>query len=109
MRGATYFAVMNCGRYCHAIVAALTVAVAVGCAQQPTIPTAALTSSAVPTAPATVVQFDPQWMGLVPNQPQGWEELNRRITSDFQQFSLRPTDEGENRFGCNGCAPWTST
>jgi len=107
LRGATYFAVMNCGRYCHAIVAALTVAVAVGCAQQPTIPTAALTSSAVPTAPATVVQFDPQWMGLVPNQPQGWEELNRRITSDFQQFSLRPTDEGENRFGCNGCAPWT--
>jgi hypothetical protein len=99
---------MNCGRYCHAIVAAITVAVAVGCAAlQPAIPTAALTSSAVPTAPATVVQFDPQWMGLVANQPQGWEELNRRITGDFQQFNLRPTDETESSYGCNGCAPWT--
>ncbi|MDT5081075.1 MAG: hypothetical protein QOJ80_5712 [Mycobacterium sp.] len=81
---------------------------AVGCsAQQPNSQTAEPTSSAVPFAPATAVQFDPQWMGLVQNQPQGWKELNRRITSDFQQFSLRPTDEGENRFGCNGCAPWT--
>jgi hypothetical protein len=25
----------------------------------------------------------------------------------FQQFDLRPTDETETRFTCNGCAPWT--
>jgi hypothetical protein len=101
---------MNYGRHCHTIVAATTVAVAVGCAaQQPAMPTAGPTSSAVSAAPATVVQFDPQWMGLVANQPQGWEELNRRITSDFQQFNLRPADELDNPFGCNGCAPWTAT
>jgi hypothetical protein len=57
--------------------------------------------------PTTVTQFDPQWMGLVPDQPQGWKELNRRITGEFQQFSLRPADETEMRMGCNGCAPWT--
>jgi hypothetical protein len=46
-------------------------------------------------------------MGLVPDQPQGWKELNRQITGEFQQFSLRPADETERRFNCNGCAPWT--
>jgi hypothetical protein len=46
-------------------------------------------------------------MGLVPDQPQGWKEFNRRITGEFQQFSLRPADETERRFNCNGCAPWT--
>jgi len=55
----------------------------------------------------TVTQFDPRWMGLIPNQPQGWKELNRLITAEFQQFSLRPADETERRFNCNGCAPWT--
>jgi hypothetical protein len=92
----------------RAIVTALIAAVAVGCtAQQPNSQPAESTSPPVPVAPATAVQFDPQWMGLVPNQPQGWQELNRRITGDFQQFSLRPTDEDEIGFGCNGCAPWT--
>lgn len=46
-------------------------------------------------------------MGLVPDQPRGWKELNRTITGECQQFSLRPADETERRFNCNGCAPWT--
>lgn len=92
----------------HPTVAAIIVAVAVGCtAQQPNPPMPEPTPSAIPVALATATQFDPQWMGLVPNQPRGWEELNRTITGDFQQFSLRPIDESEYRYGCNGCAPWT--
>ena len=59
--------------------------------------------------PPTVSQFDARWMGLVPNQPQGWEERNRRINSDFQQFNLRPANETELPQRCNGCAPWTVT
>lgn len=84
---------------------------AVGCStQQPADPRASsstLTSaSAAPAPPPTVSQFDPRWMGVLPDQPMGWAELNRRITGDFQQFSLRPTVETEYRYGCNGCAPW---
>ncbi|KAA0081345.1 hypothetical protein CIW52_22355 [Mycolicibacterium sp. P9-64] len=70
-------------------------------------PGAASPSAAPAPTPTTVTQFDPQWMGLVPDQPRGWKELNRRITGEFQQFSLRPADETEMRMGCNGCAPWT--
>jgi hypothetical protein len=65
-----------------------------------------VSTTAAPTS-TTVSQFDARWMGLVPNQPQGWNELNRLITAEFQQFSLRPADETERRFNCNGCAPWT--
>ena len=84
------------------------VPVAVACtAQQPNSETAEPTSSAVPVAPTTVSQFDARWMGLVPDKPQGWEEFNRSITGEFQQFNLRPTDETEFMYGCNGCAPWT--
>jgi hypothetical protein len=94
----------------HPTVAAIMVAVAVGCAaQQPNPPVQDPTPSAVPVAPAAAVQFDPQRLGLVPDQPQGWEELDRWITSDFQQFGLRPVDDTEYRYGCNGCAPWTAT
>jgi hypothetical protein len=85
---------------------------AAGCStQQPADPQASssmLTGvSAAPAPPLTASLFDARWMGLQPNQPQGWAELNRRITGDFQQFSLRPADETEYRYGCNGCAPWT--
>jgi hypothetical protein len=58
--------------------------------------------------PGTAVQFDPRWMGLVPNQPQGWEELYRSVTADFQQFDFRPVGDTEFMRGCNGCAPWTA-
>jgi hypothetical protein len=97
----------------HLVSAALMVAAA-GCSTQqsadppPQASSSSVTSApAVPTPPPTVSQFDARWMGLVPNQPQRWEELNRRITSEFQQFNLRPTDDTESRYGCNGCAPWT--
>ena len=87
--------------------------VAAGCGSQSADPSpqasssSATSSSAAPPPSSTVSQFDARWMGVTPNQPQGWEELNRRITGDFQQFSLRPVNETETRYGCNGCAPWT--
>jgi hypothetical protein len=91
----------------HPTVAAIIVAVAVGCsAQQPNLPVPEPTSSAAPVTQATAIQFDPRWMGLVPNQPQAWEEFNRTITGEFQQFGLRPVNDTEYRHGCNGCAPW---
>jgi hypothetical protein len=97
------------------LVSAALVVLAAGCSAQqaadplPQASSPSVTNSSAGPVPSTttVGQFDAQWMGLVPNQPQGWEELNRRITGEFQQFSLRPTDETETRFTCNGCAPWT--
>jgi hypothetical protein len=87
------------------------VILAVACSAQqsadPSPQASSVTSpSAAPTSP-TVSQFDGRWMGLTPNQPHGWEELNRRITSEFQQFNLRPADDTESMYGCNGCASWT--
>jgi hypothetical protein len=98
-----------------AAIALVGVIVAAGCsAQQDAEPSPQASSPAVTSSPAapapsstTVTQFDPHWMGLTPDQPQGWKELNRTITGEFQQFSLRPADETDMRYGCNGCAPWT--
>jgi hypothetical protein len=103
---------VNTGRHVFApLVSAAVVVAAVGCStQQPADSQASSSLATSPSAapgPPTVGLFDARWMGLAPNQPQGWEELNRRITGDFQQFSLRPADETEYRYGCNGCAPWT--
>ncbi len=74
-------------------------------APQPQTPSATANSStAAPVpAPITVSQFDPQWMALETTQPWNWEESDRRITSELQQFGLRPTDETENPRRCNGC------
>jgi hypothetical protein len=89
-------------------------AVSVGCSTQQSAdpsPQASPSSvtSASPVAPPTVAsQFDPRWMGVVPNQPQGWVELSRSITGEFQQFDFRPVDESGYRRRCNGCAPWTA-
>jgi hypothetical protein len=90
----------------------VVVTLAAGCSPQSaepqaSSPSATSTSAAAAPSPTTVSQFDARWMGLVPDQPQGWKELNRQITGEFQQFSLRPADDTERRFNCNGCAPWT--
>ena len=37
------------------------------------------------------------------NAPKSWTESGRRITSEFQQFGLRPLDENEVPRRCNGC------
>jgi hypothetical protein len=93
------------------IVSSALVVLAAGCsshdAAEPLPPSVTSSSAAQAPSPTTVTQFDPQWMGLTPNQPEGWKELNRLITGEFQQFSLRPADETGPRFNCNGCAPWT--
>jgi hypothetical protein len=47
-------------------------------------------------------------MVLTPAQPNGWQELNRKITADYQQYSFRPVDETDYRRRCNGCAAWTA-
>lgn len=96
------------------LVSAAHMVVAVGCTTQqsadpsPQASSSSVTSPSAPTLPPTVSQFDARWIGATADQPQGWEELNRRINGDFQQFSLRPTDETESIYGCNGCAPWTA-
>jgi hypothetical protein len=88
---------------------------AVGCGSNQTTeqsPQASTTSrsSAAPAPVATVAsQFDARWMTLTPNQPNGWRELNRTITGEYQQFDFRPADETEFMRGCNGCASWTAT
>ena len=95
------------------VLGAVVVAVIAGCGSPPAADPAPQASSSAsspsvtPTPSTTASLLDAQWMGLVPDQPQGWEELNRRITAEFQQFNLRPADETELPFGCNGCAPWT--
>ena len=95
------------------IVSSALVIVAAGCSSQhaaepsPQASAPSVTSSSAAPSSTTVSQFDAQWMGLTPNQPQGWKELNRLITGEFQQFSLRQADDTERRLNCNGCAPWT--
>jgi hypothetical protein len=42
-------------------------------------------------------------MALDTTQPWNWEESDRRITRDFQQFGFRPVDETEMPRRCNGC------
>lgn len=96
-----------------AAIAVLGVFLAVGCSSQhaadpsPQASSPSAATTTVASASTIVRQFDARWMGLTPNRPQGWKELNRTITAEFQQFSLRPVDETERRFNCNGCAPWT--
>jgi hypothetical protein len=99
---------------CANLVSAAIMALAVGCSTQQSAdpsPQASPSSvtSATPVAPPTVAsQFDPRRMGVVPNQPQGWVELSRSITAEFQQFDFRPVNESGYRRRCNGCAPWTA-
>jgi hypothetical protein len=86
---------------------------AVGCGQQqadsPPQATSSPTSSiAQSSQPSIGVQFDPRWMGVVPDQPRGWDEQARTINAEFQQFDFRPVDETELPRGCNGCARWTA-
>jgi hypothetical protein len=90
---------------------AAVAATASGCSTQPQpaapAPQASSPSvtsaSGAPTPPATVTQFAPQWMTLATAQPSNWQESDRRITSELQQFGLRPIDENENPRRCNGC------
>ncbi|MDT5019240.1 MAG: hypothetical protein QOD39_5400 [Mycobacterium sp.] len=109
---------MNNPRYVFvALATAGTIVAAVACGPQSKAPepskhaTRTATTSSVAPQPLRTVSslFDPEWMGIVPAQPNGWQELNRTITEDFQQFDFRPVDETEHRRRCNGCARWTAT
>lgn len=65
-------------------------------------PAPTTTTTSVPAAaPTTVSQFKPRWMTVT--APASWTESDRRITSEFQQFGLRPVGENEVPRGCNGC------
>ena len=87
-------------------VSVLGVVVAVaGCAQDSAAAPAPVANPAVVAPPATVASLiDPRWMGLGTSDLWNWEIVERLITSDFQQFGLRPlnSDEGPRRGGC-GC------
>lgn len=88
----------------------VAVAIAPGCSTEGS-PTASssLSASSSAQSPAaapfpaavTVSQFDPQWMTL--EAPRSWNEVDRGITGEFQQFGLRPVDETEMPRKCNGC------
>jgi len=95
---------MKLSRVAMSVLVAL--AIASGCGtqsplSQPPSSSANSPTAVPPPAPTTVSQFDPQWMALV--TPPSWTESDRRITSEFQQFGLRPVDENEPPRRCNGC------
>lgn len=79
------------------VAASLVLLVAVGCAQSQDAP--APTESSTPPPPAVASQINPEWMTIATD----WQEVERRITADYQQFGLRPPDESELPRGCNGC------
>ncbi|MEI6252670.1 MAG: hypothetical protein WCP30_07680 [Mycobacteriaceae bacterium] len=99
---------MTLTRIAVAVVGVL--AISSGCSTQspsatpssPQRPSSTNSQTAAPFAASTTVsQFAPQWMSLV--TPQSWQESNRRVTREFQQFGLRPVDETEMPRRCNGC------
>ncbi|MDT5335819.1 MAG: hypothetical protein QOD90_1324 [Mycobacterium sp.] len=80
-----------------------------GCTAPPPPPSPASTPATPVPSHATVKSLiDARWMGVLADQPPGWEEVNRMMTADFQQFDFRPADDTEYMRGCNGCAPWTA-
>lgn len=84
------------------MIVALSIASGCGTTQPPSTSAPRSTAPDQGSAPpATVVQFDPQWMGM--ETPQAWTETDRRIAGDFQQFGFRPVDETELPRKCNGC------
>ncbi len=86
-------------------VAALGVAVAVaGCAQDSAAAPAPVANPAPAEQPRAVAsQIDARWMGLGISALWNWEFTDRQITSDYQQFGLRPLGSDETpRQGC-GC------
>ncbi len=99
---------MSVARFVVSVLGALVVAA--GCSTQShqaappsQTPSSSTTSPTAAPPPTTAIQFDPQWMALDTTQPWNWEESDRRITSDFQQFGFRPVDETEVPRRCNGC------
>ena len=53
--------------------------------------------------PKVTSQIDARWMGFDKRQPWNWQDVDRQITKDFQQFGFRPVGETELPRGCNGC------
>jgi hypothetical protein len=107
---------VNTPRYVFGhLVSVAVVAAAVGCGSHSETPepspqaSSSVTSPSAAQTPTIASQFDARWMGVTPNQPQGWEELNRSITGEVQQFDFRPVNDTEMPRRCNGCAPWTAT
>jgi hypothetical protein len=93
-------------------VLAVMLACATGCSSQSepaaTSSQASPSTTESPTAPApagVASQIDARWIGLETGQPPQWDESDRQVTRDFQQFSVRPVDETHAEFlrGCNGC------
>jgi hypothetical protein len=101
---------MTFGRnsYLASVLSVLCV-VAAGCSSQPSsgptpqAPPTNTPNAAPPPSPTVASQIDARWMGFDTSQPWSWEEPERRMTSDFQQFGFRPVGETELPRRCNGC------
>jgi hypothetical protein len=53
--------------------------------------------------------IDPRWMSFDKTQPWNWEDVDRKITTEYQEFGFRPMGETEFPHGCNGCGEYPST
>jgi len=87
------------GRFATAVTA--LVFVVAGCATNepepspgPSSPTST-GATAAPATPESASRIDARWIGLDTSQPWNWEEVDRTISRDFQQFGFRPLGENE--------------
>jgi hypothetical protein len=84
------------------------VPLAAGCAAQPS--SNADTPTAPADAPAAVASLiDARWMGFDTTAPWNWEDIERRITPDFQEFGFRPVGEWRGPRPCQGCGERPAT
>jgi hypothetical protein len=78
------------------------VTLAAGCTAQPSSTANTPTARAAP--PARVASLiDARWMGFDTTAPWSWEDIERRITSEFQDFGFRPVGEWQGPRHCQGC------
>jgi hypothetical protein len=93
-----------CDRWAMSVLGVM-LACATGCSSQSepaaTSSQASPSSTASPPAPSpagVASQIDARWIGLETGQPPEWDESDREVTRDFQQFSVRPVDEAHAEF-----------
>jgi hypothetical protein len=80
-------------------------AIAAGCSTQ-----SQPAPTPTPTPPPKVAsQIDARWIGFEKSQPWNWVDVDRQITTDFQQYGFRPVGETELPRGCNGCGTEPAT
>jgi hypothetical protein len=71
--------------------------------------TSSPTSTTTPSQPKASSLIDARWMGFDKTASWNWQDNDRRITTEFQEFGFRPAGETELPHGCNGCGEIPST